>query len=365
MKFIFRSAAIAVLILTTSCGKDTAEAIADIVDEEVEQLESTPLEVNSITDNVIIAGGTKEEGDSPIPNGAISLDLSNASKTALLGEGFDIPFSSDGDIVGAYLRFKADDGTVADSYYDIDLDANSTDNKSSKRKIYRFKNSNSLSAKTDAATLDIDFNTTIEPGTFCYEICVYDANGNISNPQEVCVTVESWGGSNEILGDWNLVKEVETINGVTGEVFPGDVECTQEITYDCDGGGQVAASYHCYITDTFSLVLNEDGTYIFDSKDKEKELDADASKASCDAVYDEFDDNYLSEGNWAYVKDKKQLIMVEYQYTEDYRNEIETETYEKGDAPLLFEGEVRLENGSLIIAIDEDSNDSYLIYLEK
>lgn len=363
MKIIYRTAAIVALLFIASCAKDTADTISDKIDEVAEELESTPLEVNSVTDNVIITGGTKEQGSSPVPNGDISLDISETSKTALLSEGFNISLSSDGSIVGAYLRFKAEDGTAADDYFDINIDENSSDAKSTKKKKSKFKG---LTAKVDPISVDVDFNTTIAPGTFCYEICVYDADGNISNPQEVCVTVESWGGSSIVLGEWSLTKEVDTINGETEEILAGEIDCDNEYTFDCDAGGQVSASYYCYISDTFTIEFKEDGTYKVVSKDTEKELNVEDTKSSCEAVFDTYNDDYTSKGNWAYVEAENQLVLVEYEYIEDYRNEIETETYAQGDAPLLFEGEARIENGSLIIAIDEDDeNDSFLIYFDK
>lgn len=365
MKIIFRSAVITAFLIVTSCGKETAQDIVKQLEEETELLEKTPLEANQVSDNVVIEGATKHDGLPPTPNEAISLDVSNAEKNAVLNEGFNIPLSSDGAITGAYVQFKSDDGTMADSYYDIDITANlSNSGKSGYRNLTK-KGLRSLAAKVDGITLDIDFNSTIEPGTFCYEICVYDNEGNISAPQEVCVTVESWGGSQDVVGTWHLVKEIEKINGITETLLPGDIDCAEDSTVECDGGGQVTASYYCYITESLTVIFNADGTYEFDSKDTDKELDVAATKASCEAVYEEFNDDYLSKGNWAYVQAEKRLIMVEYQYTEDYQGEIETHTYSEGDAPLLFEGEAKIEGGSFIISIDEDSNDSYKVYLEK
>lgn len=337
------------------------------MEKEAEILESTPLEANKVSDNVIIEGATKEDGTPPTPNEAISLDISNSGKTAFLNEGFDISLSSDGTITGAYLQIKANDGTVADSYYDIDIAANMAGKKGNNKRFLKSRKGklNPSAAKTDGSTLDVDFTSQISPGTFCYVICVYDAQGNISAPQEICVTVESWGGSADAVGTWNIVKEVETVNGVSGTILPGEEECSDESTYDCESGGQFTASYDCYTTGSFTLIFNENGTYKFYSQDTEKELDLETSQSTCEATYEEFIDAYTSKGSWAYVKEEKKLVMVEYEYTEEYQGETTTETYEPGDAYPLFEGVVELNGNSLIITIEEGVNDTYKIYMEK
>lgn len=360
MKIIFRTAVLAALLITSSCGKDAVEAISNQIDEETEQLENTPLEVNSFSDNVIIAGGIKEVGDSPVPNGAISLDISKASKTALLGEGFDISFSSDGDVVGAYLRFKTEEGTVANSYYDIDVDENSEDNKSSKQTRFKFKYSNTLSTKTDETILDVDFNTTIEPGTFCYEICVYDAAGNISEPEEVCVTVESWGGSSAIVGEWNLFKEVDLFGSESITILVGEESCDDEEVLDCTSEGSFTASDYCYLTNGSSFTFNEDGSFEYSYSDVHKELKYNESKDSCEAVYHEFEHTELSKGKWAYVQETNDLILVLYYDKYTYDGESETENYVSGEDVIFAEEGIFLIDEVLRLGSGEnDSENGY------
>jgi len=62
MKTIFRTAVMAAILITASCGKDSADETAIQQEQEAEQLEQTPLEANIVSDNVLIAGGTKENG---------------------------------------------------------------------------------------------------------------------------------------------------------------------------------------------------------------------------------------------------------------------------------------------------------------
>ncbi len=369
MKIIFRSAALAALIITTSCGKDTVETIVDEIDEQTEQLEQTPLEANTVADNVVIAGGTKEEGVPPTPNGAISLDVSNAEKTAFLNEGFNVPVSSDGDIVGAYLQFKANDGTVSDSYYDIEVSSNTFSKKALRKTIFN-KKAFTKTAKVDEANFDVDFNTQIEPGTFCYVICVYDGNGNISNPSEVCVTVESWGGSNAVVGKWALVKEETIEDGETSVYDLGQPDC-DEWTATCNNQEEIDFSI-CYTQEYGILEIKADGTYGIDFKGTDENYDYDASIETCETVYTaDTTFRYQSKGNWAYVANEDRLTLVEYEYTFEEDGETESETVENGEADLVYDGKVTVNGNSFVLieVADYDgdgaSDGTYKYYFEK
>jgi len=359
MKLIFRTAAIAALILTTSCGKDDANSTPQQSEEQAELLEQTPLEANVVSDNVVITGATKENGAPPTPNEAISLDVSDTSKTALLDEGFNISLSSDGNIVGAYLRFKADDGTEADSYYDIDIISNSTDNKSGKRVKSKRRNSSAMTAKIDDAVLDVDFNTTITPGTFCYELCVYDAEGNISSPQEVCVTVESWGGKSELVSKWNLVKEeyIES-NGEVDEDIAGVEECTDS-TQLCENGTVLEYS-ECYLLDFAFIVFNDDGTYSMEYKGGENYLDYAPSIANCEATLIDYLYYGKGYGKWAYSSSEERLTLVEYRFIDEGTDGEGLEVYEPGNAYVAYDGKAVITDNALTI-IEED----FKSYLEK
>ncbi len=368
MKIIFRSALVAALLIATSCGKDDDGGNSSQLEEQAEQLEQTPLEANTVADNVLIEGGSKMEGMPPTPNGAISLDISKAGETAFLNEGFNIPLSSDGDIVGAYLQFKSNDGTVADSYYDIDISSDFSFKKAAKRSIFK-KNIDQLVAKVDEANVDVDFNAQIEPGTFCYVICVYDQEGNISNPSEVCVTVESWGGSDAVVGKWELVKEEYTYEGETNVYNLGDPDC-DEWTSSCENGEEVEMSV-CYTQEYGILELKSDGSFVIDFKGSDQNYDEEAFN-QCELAYtDDTVFRYQSNGNWAYVSSEDRLTLVEYSYSIDEDGETETGTAENGDADLVYDGTAQI-NGNSFILIEVDDYDgdgvtdnTYKYYFEK
>jgi len=369
MKTIFRTAVFAALLITASCAKDEANP-DQLSQEQSEELESTPLEVNVVSDNVVIKGSTKEEGESPAPNGAISLDVSNTSKSAFLDEGFDVKLSSDGDIVGAYLRFKTEDGNSADSYYDIDIDENSTFGKSSKKVKSRFRNASNLIAKVDEANLDIGFNSTIEPGTFCYELCVYDAEGNISNPEEVCVTVESWGGNSSAVGKWMLTK---TYKAATSQDFQAlNVEYCEDETVEracsLDSFKVTFDREECEKIEYFEITLNSDGTYTEKFKDifttAISNVDIPPGLTMNDLVnlcMYSFEDSetvttYDGSGKWAYQSDIDNFVFIEYNYEEIYDGESYSESYEPGEGSLYYgaggdyNGEVKIIDGKLVIS---------------
>ncbi|TMM58706.1 hypothetical protein FEE95_04555 [Maribacter algarum] len=360
MKTILRTALIAGLILTTSCGKETANTIADIFDEEVEELESTALDIENVTDNVLIEGATKMEGAPPTPNGAISLDLSNTSKSALLNEGFDIAFSSDGDVTGAYIQFKSIEGNISDAYFDVKLESNNSNknDKSLRRRRFKKPAASLKGLKTDEAIFDIDFNSTIEPGKFCYEICVYDVEGNISNPQEVCVTVESWGGSSKIEGKWNLFKEVDIFGGQSTTTLVGEQDCSGDEVFNCNNGGSFTADYWCYLTNSSSFTFKADGTFEYTNDDYSKEIRFNESKESCEALYDEVESTEITNGNWAYVEDTNELILIMSKDVYTVNGETETSTYQPGEGAIFAEIGIFLIDDVIRLGPGEESSEN-------
>ncbi len=342
--------------MLSSCGKDDTTLSNEEINEQAEQLESTPLEANQVSDNVNIKGGTQEEGMPPTPNEAISLDVSNAGTTAFLGEGFEVSLNSDTDIVGAYIQFKAKDGSLANTYYDVNIDVNSSNKQGKAIRTLKSKQQtlNSLSNKVGDVTLDVDFGSQIPPGEFCYVVCVYDVQGNISAPQEVCVIVESWGGYSEMAGTWSLVKEEETIDGETSTSYVGIENCDIE-TYECSNGIAYEVA-ECDTSEYGTVIVNADGTYTADFKGVDKVLAYEASDQNCEAVYENQVYRHQSEGNWAYVAEEGRLTIVEYMYSNEENGEVETVTLEPGDAELIIDGTIVINGDTFFITESEDYN---------
>lgn len=362
MKNVFRTALFAAILVTVSCGKETADTIADTFDEEVEQLENTVLDVDTISNNVIIEGGAKMEGAPPTPNGAISLDISDSGKSAFLGEGFDVSLGSDANLIGAYIQFKSKDGTVSDSYYDVNLEANSTDlyDKSARRRREAKLNSFSTS-KTDETVLDVDFNANIEPGEFCYVLCVYDNAGNISDPQEICLTVESWGGNNALVGAWKLTKEVDTAAGVTVTTAIGEEVCESYSTTQCADGGTYQLG-SCTTRDSMDLTINNDGTYEYDHRFSGRHVDPSLSDENCEAIYKEDTEFATSAGKWAFIAEEDRLVLLEFAYEEGFDDQVYTGTYEIGQAYDFYNGQIQLESNTFIMTDESSEYDEVSSY---
>ncbi len=356
MKKSITTALIAGAIIMASCSKDDKETDGGISDDAVEQLENTPLQADEVSDNMIILGATKNDGAPPTPNDGISLDLSGAENTAFLSEGFNIPLSSNGSLVGAYLQIKTNDGELADSYFDIDITANQAGKSSVSSILKSWKEKRGLTKKEDEVVLDVDFEAAIEPGTFCYVLCVYDGEGNISNPQEVCVTVESWGGNSAAAGKWNYVKEEITRQGET-EVYRVDEPDCYEFSDFCANQEEYQAS-ECYTLDYGILEINADGTFSLDFKGEDENLNYEASYEQCEAVYDaKTIYRVQTSGYWAYVDAENRLTLVGYDFSIEEQGSSESETLGNGEGELVYDGTAIFDGNMLSIVEEEDDDD--------
>ncbi len=345
MKHFFKASALALLLLGASCSKDEKDNSGEEIAKEKE-----PLAVDLVANNVIIAGATKEEGVPPAPNGPISLDVSNTSKTALLNEGFEISLDSDANVVGAYVQFKSNDGAVADAYYDINVDDNSFSNKGIKKSLTKRGQKAELTSKVDTdVTLDVDFEDVIEPGTFCYVICVYDAQGNISAPQEVCLTVESWGGNNDLVGFWELTKDEYTQDGETSLQNIGEENCFDQTTKLCDDV-MIDIDLGCTTVNLHNILFKEDGTYEYNYKETNKSAII-LSEVSCNQSHRVYEFTYNSKGKWAYISEENRLVMIDYSYNSIDAGTTKAEEYDLGEGEELYDVDIEL-NGNDFSFVD-------------
>ncbi len=350
MKIIFRNVATAGLVIIASCGKDYSSSVSEEIGPELLNQETVPLAADTVSDNVIIKGSTKEEGMPPTPNEMISLDIADSGKAAFLNEGFEVRLSSDSDVIGAYLQFKDKDGAVSKSYYDIDLSANGLSDKAVDLQMaYGFFSGNATAqtAKNDNAfILDVDFNSTVEPGTFCYLVCVYDGNGNISAPEEVCGTVESWGGNVDLVGTWNFTKTERTVEGVTETVLVGENDCN-ELSLPCQV--QELKFDSCIITESISFTLTADGTFSYEYKTIRNDLSYEASSLECEPIFnDDYEFAESFEGFWAFNETESRLSLIFYDQVRITNGESETRSFEAGEGILLSDSLIQLDGTTLI-----------------
>ncbi|MEL7269192.1 MAG: hypothetical protein AAGL34_06440 [Bacteroidota bacterium] len=370
MKNLLKTLTLISILALTSCSNEETTANGSENDQAITEMEQTPLAANDVADNVVINGGTKNAGVPPTPNEAISLDVSSSSSTAFLGEGFDIEITSDAVVVGAYLQFKSNDGVVSDSYYDIDLNSNAAGKASRNSFDFSRKLLKSASKEENDTTLDVDFNTNIAPGTFCYVICVYDGEGNISAPSEVCVTVEAWGGNSSLVANWELTKEENITPDETFVFEVGEPDCN-EATLSCDGAQQSVSFEFCSTQDYGIMEIRSDGTFSLDFKGTEEDYDFNTATSTCEVAIEELEYRVQINGNWAYVNDENRLTLVGYSFLTLDFGETQEEFYSGGNGELVYDGLAQIDGNTLLITeryasfSDDVIDSSYNYYFEK
>jgi len=269
-----------------------------------------------VFDGLIIEGGSKVAGAPPTPNEAISLELAEGNVLGAPGEGFLLPLITDGTAIGAYLQITTDNGGTADGYYDIDLANNAQDDKTGNIKLSHglFQ---SRSAKTEEdLVLDVDWGDSVQPGEFCFFICVYDAQGNISAPVERCVNVTEWGGDIDFLGSWNALRIEASFEGQVETLFNYGEEFCIEVD-------------ECITYEYETLQLLEDGTFTTSLK---LVFAIPEIGSGLEQVID-------FQGNWAFDASTNQFLLAIYSFslTDSISGET-VEDYPVGEAIVeLFE----------------------------
>ncbi len=283
---------------TTSPPVDNGETIAD----EQNASEDANIPLNLLENGMSIPGANKITGTPPSPSGSLDFTLNKTETTGIQGTGFSIKFSSNDQIAGAYVRVNDADGNPTSSYFDIP--SSSFGFKSGNKAALFSNNAKNTEAKVqvDDRSIDVNFNSTIPAGKFCYEICLYDENNNISVIETVCVVIESWGGNADLVGEWVLDR------------IEGEVGVIEQV--DCQNGDQIAISdYSKEINREVVFSMSQDGSYNDRVDDEVAELDYDETVANCELVY--FDSEVRSEerdGNWAYDEDDNELLIAVFKF---------------------------------------------------
>ncbi|WP_298506090.1 hypothetical protein [uncultured Maribacter sp.] len=346
-------------IAAMSCSKDDENKLDSNPDPDgVNKQEEVLLDIAAVTNGVSIDGATKVQG-SPVPNGDLEFSLDYDKQTAFQTNGFNIEFKAPDGFAGAYVQLKDENG-MADSYFDIPSGAtNNVYNKAPKtieRGLFTSKKSDkgNVTAKGEDTSIDVNFESEVTAGTFCYVICVYDGQGNVSQPSEVCVTVESWGGNINLVADWSYTKEI--YKGETINVGEADCDDFDTRTVNCAGGEtKEFNTEYCYTVDGLELTIKSDGTYSYVSEETSSDYDWDATIDSCKLVIENHKVRYASQGNWAYDVEESRLTLVEFEYTETYNNQTVPGVEE--DGYLIFDGQATITENKLVISETEIFND--------
>jgi len=343
------------LIIFSCSNDDSNESLSGDIDPDgVNAKEEVLLDVNATSSGIAIEGATMNDGG-VTPTGGVDFSLDYTTQTAFQDYGFEIIFDAPTDFAGAYIQLFDENG-MADSYIDVPSSATETyygGKFLSKERKDIFAKKGASTQKDEDTVIDVNFSNTVPAGTFCYAICVYDNQGNISQPQEVCVTVESWGGNVNLVGEWDFTKEID--NGET--ILAGEESCENyDSTLFCDNNTQLDVVIdNCYTVDDFSITFNEDGTYFFIQETDSKSLDYDGSSEACEVIYgDNEKESHTSTGKWAYNEEENVLTLVEFEYTETY----DGQTYSDidPDGYLILDGEASISANELIISVSDIFN---------
>ncbi|MDO6491635.1 MULTISPECIES: hypothetical protein [unclassified Cellulophaga] len=327
-----------------SCSSDDDSSTKNN-DAEINAQEDEPLEINSVTSGFIIEGATKKTG-TLTPTGGLEFTMDYSKQSAFQKKGFEIEFNSASDYTGAYIQLKDENG-MADSYFDVPRDEIYVSGKGEQTKKNRNFLKGKSAGKENDAIIEVNLAETVTAGTFCYVICLYDAQGNISEPTEVCVTIEAWGGNSDLVGSWDYTKQIE--NGKEFKVKEED--CDSDTSTICNEEYSVD---ECHKINFINIKFNNDGTFEMNNSQTEKYLNNQESQANCGVVYQESSYTYNAKGKWAYNEEENRITIVNFSDVYDYGDEIDAETYENGE--LGLDGPLEISDSNLKIT-ESDSYD--------
>ncbi len=357
-------------MLYTSCsdegGKDDVNGDdPKIIKEAPLATEETPLKIEQLEKGISIDGATVKSGTiSPTSN--ITFDVVDKEQSGFLDTGFNIELNVPDNYGGAILQILDESGNPSENYYDIPSDFKFSSSFKKRRKKHHKVSAKSLNDNNDSSlTIEVGFDETIPPGRFCYWICPYDADGNIGEPVEVCVEIESWGGNDNIAGTWNYTKEEEVVNGVLEVIDAGEADCTTSFTF-CDSSEDEYED--CDTINSLSLTFLSNGAFTVNLNRTSTDIDFD------DCQIKDFNSVSISKGNWAYNEEEGLITLVTNEYSETIDGEPVTDEYAIDDElgvgielKLAVSGN-NLEfsyNDTFSTGLDEQIEESVTIFFKK
>ena len=330
----------------------TPDPIESLVDQQ-NATEKEPINL-SVLEGGITVPGTKKDGAPPAPTGKVDIQVNSTEVTALQEHGLYASFSSTdfGKVAGAYIVFKEEGGETSNSYFDIPASEFRPEgwrvgnSKSEKKGNKLTLGNNQRTNEIEDAYIPIDL-SNVPAGRFCYDICIYDTDNNISQIIEVCVEIEAWGGNSEIIGSWDLKDAIYTYGGMS--VSFKDIECEN---------GDILNLEESEVFEHFNvnMIFNEDGTWVFNIDMKEHPIDYDASYEDCSLVpgtEEGYHEKYTEKGKWSYDEENNQLFLVLFESIDELEPEY---SYVDEDGELLIRGDFSI-NGDRLTITEEFSYD--------
>ncbi|MGB0523481.1 MAG: hypothetical protein ACPGJS_11010 [Flammeovirgaceae bacterium] len=284
--------------LLSSCNEEdvTPHERNQQLANEQNALEENPIAVTDLTNHVNIEGATKKSGTAPAPTGTVDFQIETNTQMAFQSVGFLIQFQSTSNVAGAYIQLRDVDGNKANGYFDVPTSAFS-----SGRWAQSNKNPFTNRVTNDLLGIAVSFNNALPPGQFCYDICIYDDQNNISQIQTICVEVEAWGGNVDVVGQWKFDR-YEPNNDV---FYPAII---------CDS---VEVNEQLHLSPrSLEFDMRADGTYTLTIYEEYRKADFSTSLASCAAVYeDEVNIDHVKYlGQWAYNETNQHIVLVAFSF---------------------------------------------------
>jgi len=320
-------------ILFTACKKDQAGS---------DQKNISTSDPKALTDAITVFHSTKITGTSPVPGtsgNAPVLDMGSDNQQihALNGRYSVIkPAVTSGTVAGYYFKIIG-----ADFYYKIDFskprvsanrlsgnaNARSHHFLSGARKFNGNRADSTVSDYTDSSII-IQLPANISPGTFCAQYWMYDAQNQVSNVINVCITVDQLGGGADgagFTGTWKQTKERyasdypdtswHTISNQKDYSYKQPYLCeNNQLTYVYDSTStdpniqQIFSNYYWTIQSDMSFAANGAAQYI--SGFEEGFVDLDASTCSNIVYRAEGSPVHEDIGGWSYNSTTKKLVLV-------------------------------------------------------
>lgn len=279
----------AFMLMVVSCGEDN--------DQTVEEVQLS--DANAVTEAITVSGAEVVSGNPPAPSQdpeAPQLSSDDIEAPSVQGEELFIDLNLiSGDAAGIYLQIPG-----ADSYFDIPAS--------------EFAGGRILQQEEPGFSLELPDN--IEPGEFCADVCVYDAEERVSNIIEVCVIVNQLGGENSdfLIGTWNITQIIDTYDGETDTVNVGELT-TGEDTYElfCADGQTTdeVTVEETSITNFIRIIFAGNGALQIEESGEDNFLDFENSTCENPQLEENIYD-YTLNGGWSYDGDgvRGELIMI-------------------------------------------------------
>lgn len=276
------------------------------------------LDANTITNDLTIEDATKIAGTPPAPSIEIDApvldDYNDGAYHGVQGENIRVNLNvSQGEVAGIYMKVPG-----ADEYFDIPVQSGSSKKDNDHSLFDHVTSTEALqfrSSSTDFLELELPDNLE---GEFCFNYCVYDSTGYVSNVVSQCVVIETIGG--------NLPFNTRTWEALYFLYADEDGQEKEEIgvidyyrdtitsCYDTISGTYIDTEVIIeeeYRLDNLIFTFNTDGTFEYSSEGYEK--NADYSYGNCNdgpITYTEDTDNEYVTGWWSYDDATKLLVLI-------------------------------------------------------